>query len=359
VNFSHGRIKEVRLYWDQANLLKQLGVIGRTGRNWPIKDGGEQVKMIYESVSRQTSSLSLGAGVSEEATSRPRSKGPESATRDPHASLNLFSPAEEQPEPEKVRAPRRSSAFKPPPRDLESIIGEDDGNEPLQVVKPPKSRGSFSQGQTFDLSRHMNQEDAEPTKPNATGGNHGKNSNYSHFEFGTAGEEAQDKVRPGKQGKNTMTTSGTWDNEDYATPEKKKPARRGNNSRSFGFEEEEEDESNAQRGHVLSNVTNGRRVNAHHFDIGDNSPADKKSTRPNQQRQQQQQQQQDDQDDFFSQFGSETTNAGIRIAGNGQGMSKAVANPYNVFDGESGSNPHQNPSGKSGYRRNNQDHWNN
>jgi len=346
VNFSHGRIKEVRLYWDQANLLKQLGVIGRTGRNWPIKDGGEQVKMIYESVSRQASSSSLGGGVPEAPEPRSRSKGPESATRDPHASLHLFSPAEEQPEPEKVRAPRRSSAFKPPSRDLESIIGEDDGTEPLQTVKPPKSRGSFSQGQTFDLSKHMDQDDAEPRKPNAQGGNHGKNSNYSHFEFGTAGDQEPEQVQPKKQGKNTMTTSGVWGNEDYATPEKKQPNR---DNRSFGFQEEEEDESNAQRGHVLSNVTNGRRANAHHFEIGDNSPAAKKSSRPNQQ---QQHNQQDDQDDFFSQFGSERTNTGIRIAGNGQGMNKAVANPYSVFDKESGSsNPHQQP--KSGPRRNN------
>lgn len=153
-----------------------------------------------------------------------------------------------------------------------------------------------------------------------------------------------------------MPTSGAWGNDDYATPEKRKP-QTNRNLRSFAYPEDDDDESNAQRGSVLSNVTNGRRANAHHFDIGDNSPADK-PTRGNQGRQQQQEEQ-DDQHDFYSQFGSEKTTTGIRIAGNGQGMSKAVANPYSVFDKDSGSsNAPQQP--KSGYRGNrNTDHYNN
>lgn len=36
VNFENGRIREVRIYWDQSNILKQLNVIGKSGRNWPV-----------------------------------------------------------------------------------------------------------------------------------------------------------------------------------------------------------------------------------------------------------------------------------------------------------------------------------
>ncbi|KAK3060308.1 hypothetical protein LTR53_020155, partial [Teratosphaeriaceae sp. CCFEE 6253] len=44
------KIKQIRLYWDQGTLLRQVEAIGRTGRNWPIKDGQAQVNAINRSL---------------------------------------------------------------------------------------------------------------------------------------------------------------------------------------------------------------------------------------------------------------------------------------------------------------------
>ena len=33
-----GKITQIRQYWDQGSLLKQIDVIGARSRNWPIRD---------------------------------------------------------------------------------------------------------------------------------------------------------------------------------------------------------------------------------------------------------------------------------------------------------------------------------
>lgn len=43
---SDSKITNIQQSWDQGALLKQLDVIGKTGRNWPIRDSKEQTKMI-------------------------------------------------------------------------------------------------------------------------------------------------------------------------------------------------------------------------------------------------------------------------------------------------------------------------
>ncbi|KAI0017406.1 hypothetical protein F4780DRAFT_609830 [Xylariomycetidae sp. FL0641] len=51
VTFDHdGKILQIRQSWDQGALLKQLDVMGRTGRNWPIRDSKDQLKMIENCV---------------------------------------------------------------------------------------------------------------------------------------------------------------------------------------------------------------------------------------------------------------------------------------------------------------------
>lgn len=325
VNFEKGLIKEARLYWDQANLLKQLGVIGRTGRNWPIKDGNDQIIMINESVSRQSAKAVRSIPQTPE---RSRSKGPENVTRDPHASLQLFSPADELPEPEKIRAPRSSSAFRPPSRNLESIIGEDDG--PLQPVKPPKSRGSYSQRKTLDLGEHMKEDDdadipkVKPPKTKLV-----DPSKYSHFEFADEPDNSQSApaMKPSKS-----THRSTWDFEDFTTPEKRPLKMRRDDVRSFDFSEEDETEQKKKPA-TLSNVTNslnavanGRGTNTSHFEIADNSPAGKApiAKKKLSRHMQRQEESDDDGDDFFASFGAETKSTGIRIAGNGQGQNKSI-----------------------------------
>jgi hypothetical protein len=45
-----GKIAQIRQSWDQGALLKQLDVIGKTGRNWPIRDSKDQLREITNSL---------------------------------------------------------------------------------------------------------------------------------------------------------------------------------------------------------------------------------------------------------------------------------------------------------------------
>ena len=46
---SADKITQIRQYWDQGSLLKQIDVIGARSRNWPIREGSEQAKLIKAS----------------------------------------------------------------------------------------------------------------------------------------------------------------------------------------------------------------------------------------------------------------------------------------------------------------------
>ena len=44
--FREGKIRSIRVYWDQATVLKQLEIVGARGRGWPITDGTNQISLI-------------------------------------------------------------------------------------------------------------------------------------------------------------------------------------------------------------------------------------------------------------------------------------------------------------------------
>lgn len=44
--FTGGKIRSIRVYWDQATVLKQLEIVGARGRGWPITDGSNQIDLI-------------------------------------------------------------------------------------------------------------------------------------------------------------------------------------------------------------------------------------------------------------------------------------------------------------------------
>ena len=44
--FREGKIQSIRIYWDQATVLKQLDIVGVRGRGWPITDGTSQVELV-------------------------------------------------------------------------------------------------------------------------------------------------------------------------------------------------------------------------------------------------------------------------------------------------------------------------
>jgi len=44
--FTGEKIRSIRVYWDQATVLKQLEIVGPRGRGWPITDGPNQIELI-------------------------------------------------------------------------------------------------------------------------------------------------------------------------------------------------------------------------------------------------------------------------------------------------------------------------
>ena len=155
------KIQQVRLYWDQGSLLKSVDVIGARARNWPIRDGKDQVRLVASSAAAATqgdgfsrpSTMSSGSEASRDSkdvviTNKPRSQS-KNVTRDPHASLSLFAPHDDLEESSQSVAPRapKSQSAKPPPRDYHDLfVGNDSDASPqpprLSAASPTKENGA-------------------------------------------------------------------------------------------------------------------------------------------------------------------------------------------------------------------------
>ena len=71
MQFEDGKIRSVRVYWDQSTVLKQLDVIGQRGRAWPIKDGQTQLSLISKTLTVPT--VSAIPAATQKGTSSPLS----------------------------------------------------------------------------------------------------------------------------------------------------------------------------------------------------------------------------------------------------------------------------------------------
>ncbi|KAI5809907.1 hypothetical protein DFH27DRAFT_476462 [Peziza echinospora] len=286
VNFENGLISQIRLYWDQATLLKQMGVIGRTGRNWPIKDGPDQIKIIRKSVEqiptprplekaqepdRQRDSQrdrgASNASVSSTSSIRP--------TPDPHSTLSLFTPHE--PQDERTvwtnTNPRPRTSAKPPPRDLNELFVASDpdpaqarANQAAEAALPPKAPSKYNDDRSYDFLDGDN----DQKKVNAP--NHSIKTNpnkYEHFDM-TDGPRQQKVNPPTKDPRN----QSSWNFSDFSTPEKKQGR------------EQFHDELPVGQGQGQGNLSSsgsarrdaaayGLRDSQSSFTIADNSPAHK------------------------------------------------------------------------------------
>lgn len=148
VHFDGNRkIQAVRLSWDQGSLLKQIDVIGARARSWPIRDGKDQARLVASSAAaalrlsgagKPTNTTSNGAGQAA-ADSGPsngtRSRNNTNVTRDPHASLTLFSSNGEN----DAKTPAHDSAVAPkasirPPQRYVTFCPEDVPFHPYKVL---------------------------------------------------------------------------------------------------------------------------------------------------------------------------------------------------------------------------------
>ncbi|KFZ11766.1 hypothetical protein V502_07400 [Pseudogymnoascus sp. VKM F-4520 (FW-2644)] len=185
---ANGKITQIRLNWDQGSLLKLIDVIGKTGRNWPIRDGKDQVKLIQSSVvaAAKPAAPSAAPYQKEGEVLRRSRENSTNVTRDPHSSLSLFAPRESDEEPEQlptVIAPRASA--KPPPRDYHDLfVGQDstkNGNAPANEngsESPFKHSAvgaiapKFGAGKNYKPSRIFDNDETDEFEENSSASRH-------------------------------------------------------------------------------------------------------------------------------------------------------------------------------------------
>lgn len=288
------KIKTIRLHWDQGSLLKLVDVIGARARNWPIRDGTDQARLIKTCAAahpqgNDPSRADTRNGDQNEVIITSRLANSKNVAGDPHASFSLFAPQETprasihqgatvaprasaKPPPRdyhdlfagndsddspaaqaKVSSPQKENrgqkgqASKPAPRDYHDLfVGNDSDASPAatQQLSPQKDRRSMiapkgGSGKNFQPSRLFEDDSTQPGAPGTPGEYYKVNTKrYNHFELG---EGNQDAGGDGQKLPNRSKTKhqSQWDFEDFMTPEKVPQKIRDQDVRHFGWSDDE------------------------------------------------------------------------------------------------------------------------
>jgi hypothetical protein len=263
-----------------------IDVIGKTGRNWPIRDGKDQIKLITSSVKSAGKAPVDSAPEADEAFLRSRGNS-NNVTRDPHASLSLFAPREKnfQDSLPAVVAPRASA--RPAPRDMsELFVGNDSDTSPALASKAPRERSEspskviapkIGAGKNFAPSRLFDNDENSPIRPSANKEHSTEHfyrpnpAKYQHFDFAD-GSDPQDAPKPTPV-KDTKSRHGSqWNFDDFNTPAKVVPTKalRNNDVRHWGNEEDEAVDSPIK----FKKVDKPRRDAETHFEFQDDGTPD-------------------------------------------------------------------------------------
>jgi len=246
----------VRQSWDQGSLLKLIDVIGRTGRNWPIRDGKDQIKLITSSV--KSAGKPADDSSSEDSLARSRGNS-QNVTRDPHASLSLFAPREKETiDSQPAIVPPRASA-KPPPRDYNDLfVGTDEDESPASpsksaggrtpspskptVIAPKVGAGkNFAPSRIFDIDGNESHSPSADKTPSTERHYRPHPAKFQHFDFTDEGE-SQDAPKPKPLVEVKKSRHGSqWSFDDFQTPEKVIPSKvlRNNDVRHWSNSEDE------------------------------------------------------------------------------------------------------------------------
>ncbi|KAJ5210036.1 Nucleic acid-binding OB-fold [Penicillium cf. griseofulvum] len=287
---SNQLIKQIRIYWDQASLLKQVEVIGARGRQWPIRDGKDQLRLLKNAeTARAAPSQPPSQKVETKLPDRSSSPG-KRRFKDPYSAnslTELLSPNKEAAEREsRAEAPRPASSSK---RYTKDPYGAGSLNELLSPSKkPPAPVAPFAPASARPATRNfsdifvkdddtpdspsktrraprVDEEDEKPIKGPVDEDRHFYKSapgKYNHFEIGGDNSEREIKAEV-KQAKTPHSTH--WDFDDFETPVKGSRVPRGEEVRHFGFGDNEEGAS-AQ---TKLDVAKPRRDADRHFDMTD------------------------------------------------------------------------------------------
>ncbi|OIW35125.1 hypothetical protein CONLIGDRAFT_567839 [Coniochaeta ligniaria NRRL 30616] len=228
---AENKITTIRQSWDQGSLLKQLDVIGKTGRNWPIRDSTEQLRLIKTS---QNAAGVETARPAEPAANRSR-KDSNNILRDPHASLALFAPREEADAP----GPSVVSPYagrRPRQRSFTEILGDEPVEEPgtptrersMSPTKAIAPKGgaakNYQPSRLFEAEEEPSPEQKIPERKAYYKPNEKK---FQHFDF-SDGSDAHPQEAP--RGKTTVERpkskhDSNWSFDDFSTPAKALPTR--------------------------------------------------------------------------------------------------------------------------------------
>ncbi|KAI0882700.1 uncharacterized protein GGS22DRAFT_39501 [Annulohypoxylon maeteangense] len=266
-----GKIQQIRQAWDQGSLLKQLDVIGKSGRNWPIRDSTEQIKLI------ETSVKSGNSGPHQHPDDfAVRSRGNSTnVLRDPHASLALFAPREESDESIAAVISPRGGA-RPRQRDFTEILGDEPVESPSRGRSESPSKAIAPKAGTdkkFQPSRLFEDEDVveESNLPDAVASPsrfiRPNPKKYSHFDFADDPEEFPQAIDPNPKTKH----SSQWCFDDFNTPHKAKPSKvlQKQNVRHWGNDDDQVQESPVRK---VAPVKPRRDAETHFEFVDDGTP---------------------------------------------------------------------------------------
>ncbi|CAG7922671.1 unnamed protein product [Penicillium olsonii] len=282
---SEQQIKQIRIHWDQASLLRQVEVIGARGRAWPIRDGKDQIRLLKASASAcSTAAVPAPAPV---AKPRTRSSSPQKRyTKDPYAAeslTELLSPSKEMAELEaRAEPPKPTSSAK---KYTQDPYGAGSLNEILSPSKkPPAPIAPFAPSSSRPATRNFSDifvkdddvpdsptrsQRRAPREPQEEKGRLGPvdedrhfyktiEGKFSHFEIG--GDYPEQEEKPAPKHANSYHAS-KWGFDDFTTPTKATRPPRGEEVRHFDLSEDEGPEE--------LNVAKPRRDAERHFELTD------------------------------------------------------------------------------------------
>ncbi|KAL7935345.1 hypothetical protein V8C35DRAFT_299217 [Trichoderma chlorosporum] len=227
-----GKIVQIRQQWDQGSLLKQMEIIGKSGRNWPIRDGKEQLSLIQSCV--QSSGFVPAQAPAQ--SSNGHNKNRNSSTnimRDPHASLHLFGSREEveNTEPAGIVSPYAGS--RPKQRAFTDILADEpqhwDDHQRRSMSPHKMNAGKNVQPiRIFEGQQHPEEDSDDADKPERYIRAHP--AKYQHFALADGSEESEGAqpaaAKPtAKAPRPKSKHDSTWSFDDFTTPVKAKPGR--------------------------------------------------------------------------------------------------------------------------------------
>ena len=280
VRFNGNRqIQNIRIYWDQASLLRQVEVIGSRSRGWPIRDAKDQTRLIKSAIAAAPADVGTAPEQKPSNTqetkntddsNRPRTPAGRRHIRDPYAAeslTDLLSPGNDRTEP--VRAPRSAATAKPPPRDLSELFVGDDNGADEPDASPSKSRGTVAPkvgaGRNFQHNRLFDDDETVAAEQGHQQVAYRVNPNrFSHFDIGAdnSDREIQEKPVPGRA---MSRHTPQWGFGDFMTPEKPRRPLRGQEINQFPWSDVEPDKTPQYR----QPVAQPRRDANVHFELTD------------------------------------------------------------------------------------------